>query len=156
MNPILNNIVAAIKGRELSRVDSLLLRWGVLSVLVLLATMAMLLTGAFEWADNAQLTLLCGNPFYLEAEAAQHSALSPAGVFGVCVGITLYLALILLRHGSFVWRAQVGLLSLVAVVLPGLLCVLWDCVFFVSPLVFCVLLTWLLVVCIPFFARIRS
>lgn len=156
MNPILNNIVTALKGRGLSRVDSLLLRWGMLSVLVLLATMAMLLTGAFEWVDNAQLTLLCGNPFYMEAEAAQHSALSPAGMFGVCVGITLYLSLVLLRYSSFVWRAQVVLLALVAVVLPGLLCVLWDCVFFVSPLAFCVLLTWLLVVCMPFFSRIRS
>ncbi|MDO5470559.1 MAG: hypothetical protein Q4F38_04585 [Akkermansia sp.] len=156
MNPILDNIADGMKGKGLTRLDALLLRWGLLSVLVLLCTMVLLLTGAFEWVDMAQLTLLCGSPFYMEAEATQHAALSPAGVFAVCVGVTLYLALVLLRHDSFVQRVQVLVPALLAVAMPGLLCVLWDCVFYVAPLVFCVLLTWLLVVSIPFFSRIRS
>ena len=64
---------------HLTRGDALLLRWVVLCVVVLLATLLMLLTGAFEWVDTVQLKVLCGSPFYLEAEATQYSALSPGG-----------------------------------------------------------------------------
>lgn len=138
------------------RADMLLLRWGVLSVVVLLTTMLLLLSGCFEGADEAQLRLLCGNPFYLEAEATQHMALSPAGMFGWCVAVTLYLSIVLLLRRRFAERLQIALMAAVAVALPGLLCVLWDCVFYVAPLVFCVIFTWALVVTVPFFRRSRS
>ena len=134
----------------------LLLRWGVLSVLVLLVTMLLLLGGYFECVDEVQLRLLCGNPFYLEAEATQHMALSPAGMFGWCVGITLYLSIVLLLRRRFAERVQIALMAAVAVALPGLLSVLWDCVFYVAPLLFCVIFTWVLVVTVPFFRRSRS
>lgn len=139
------------KVRSLSGDDALLLRWVLLSVPVLLATVVMMFTGAFEHADTAQLTLLCGAPFYMEAEATQYSALTPAATFGICVGCTLYLGLVLLRLRAFAERLQVGILAVVAAALPGVLCVLWDCVFYAAPVLFCVLLTWLLVVSVPFF-----
>lgn len=135
----------------LSGDDALLLRWVLLSVPVLLATMVMMFTGAFEGADTAQLTHLCGAPFYLEAEATQYPALTPAATFGLCVGCTLYLGLVLLRLRGFAERLQVCVLALVVAALPGLLCVLWDCVFYAAPVLFCVLLTWLLVVSVPYF-----
>lgn len=138
------------------RADMLLLRWGVLSVVVLLVTMLLLLNGCFECVDEAHLRLLCGNPFYLEAEATQHMALSPAGMFGWCVAVTLYLSIVLLLRRRMAERVQIALMAAVAVTLPGLLCVLWDCVFYVASLLFCVIFTWALVVAIPFFRRSRS
>lgn len=138
------------------RADMLLLRWGVLSVVVLLVAMLLLLTGCFECVDEAQLRLLCGNPFYLEAEATQYMALSPAGMFGWCVAVTLYLSIVLLLRRRLAERVQIALMAAVAVALPGLLCVLWDCVFYVAPLLFCVVFTWVLVVTVPFFRRSRS
>lgn len=139
-----------------NRADMLWLRWAVLSVLVLLAVMLLLLGGYFEVVDDAQLRLLCGNPFYLEAEATQNPALSPVGMFGLCVGVTLYLGIVLLRQRRFAPRTQIVLMAAVAATMPGLLCVLWNCVFYVAPLLFCVLFTWVLVVCVPFFRRSRS
>ncbi len=147
-------IVCRIQG--LSKDDALLLRWALLGAPVLLATMCMMLGGAFEGTDTAQLALLCGRPFYLEAEATQYPALSPAGMFGLCTAVSLYLALVLLRQRSFSHRAQVVLPALVAALLPGVLCVLWDCVFYIAAPVFCILLTWLLVECIPFYRRARA
>lgn len=138
------------------RADMLWLRWAVLSVVVLLAVMLLLLGGYFEGVDDAQLRLLCGTPFYLEAEATQNPALSPVQMFGLCVGVTLYLGIVLLRQRRFVPRTQIALMAAVAAAMPGLLCVLWDCVFYAAPLLFCVIFTWLLVMVIPFFRRSRS
>ncbi|MBR5887824.1 MAG: hypothetical protein IKZ07_06400 [Akkermansia sp.] len=132
------------------------LRWAVLSVVVLLAVMLLMLSGCFEVLDEAQLRMLCGNPFYLEAEATQHPALSQAGMFGWCVGVTLYLGIVLLRQQRFSARTQIAVMAAVAVVMPGLLCVLGDCVFYVAPLLFCVLFTWALVVTVPFFRNSQS
>lgn len=132
------------------------LRWAVLSVVVLLAVMLLMLSGCFEPLDEAQLRMLCGNPFYLEAEATQHSALSRAGMFGWCVGVTMYLGIVLLRQQLFSARTQIAVMAAVAVVMPGLLCVLGDCVFYVAPLLFCVLFTWALVVTVPFFRNSQS
>lgn len=128
----------------------LLLRWVGLSVPVLLVVMVLLLANGLEWADTVQLQLLCGAPFYLDAEATQNVALSPMGAFALCAVVTLYLALVLLREPRVLGRVQVMVPALVAALLPGLLCVLWDCVFYVAPLLVSLLLTWLLS-CIPFF-----
>lgn len=132
------------------------LRWGLLSVSVLLVTMGLMLAGCFEPLNDAQLKLLCGNPFYLEAEGAQCSALGLAGTFGLCIVVTLYLSVVLLRVPGFVGRLQIAFLALVALGLPGLLCVLWDCVFYVAPLLFSVCLMWLLTSVIPFFRAAHS
>lgn len=139
-----------------SKGDALLLRWGVLSVTVLLVAMLLLLSGATEHVDTAQLTLLCGRPFYLEAEATQHPALSPVGMFGLCVAIVLYLSLVLMRIPSMGQRCLLVFMAVVAAALPGVLCVLWDCVFYATLPVFCILLTWLLVECVPFFKHWQS
>lgn len=141
---------------HLTRGDALLLRWVVLCVVVLLATMLMLLTGAFEWVDTVQLKVLCGSPFYLEAEATQYSALSPGAMFALCTAITLYLAVVLLRYPSFIARMQVVVLALMAALMPGLLCVLWDCVFYAAAPVFCIMLSWLLVSCMSLITRKQS
>jgi len=50
-------------------------------------------------------------------------------------------------------RTELTLLALVTLALPGLLCVLWDCVLHTAPLLCCILFTWLLVICIPFFGK---
>ena len=134
-----------------NRLDQLLLRWGVLSIIVLLITMLLLVSDSFEPVNSAQLRLLCGTPFYLEAEATQYSALSPAGMFLLCVGVTLYFSLVLLREPTLSGRTQIAVVAVLASALPGLLCVLWDCVFYAAPLVCCVLLIWLFSVTIPFF-----
>ncbi len=148
-------IVRSDVGKQLhtqrSETDMLWLRWGLLSVAVLLVTMGLMLAGCFEPLDDAQLKLLCGNPFYLEAEGAQCSALGLAGTFGLCIAVTLYLSVVLLRVPSFAGRLQIAFLALVALGLPGMLCVLWDCVFYVAPLLFSVCLLWLLTAIIPFF-----
>ncbi|MBR3926388.1 MAG: hypothetical protein IKJ58_06470 [Akkermansia sp.] len=153
-------IIRADVGKQLhaqrSDTDMLWLRWGLLSVSVLLVTMGLMLAGCFEPINDAQLKLLCGNPFYLEAEAAQCSALGLAGTFGLCIAVTLYLSVVLLRVPGVVGRLQIAFLALVALGLPGMLCVLWDCVFYVAPMLFSVCLVWLLTAVVPFFRSAHS
>lgn len=132
------------------------LRWGLLCFLVLATAMALFLTGSFEQADLTQLRILCGNPFFLEAEAAQVSLLSPAQTYGICILLTFYFSMALLRQRRFGARTQITFLALVAFGLPGLLCVMWGGVLYVAPILFCLSLSWLLVTLIPFFRRSRS
>ncbi|MDO5471897.1 MAG: hypothetical protein Q4F35_01035 [Akkermansia sp.] len=139
----------------MTSLDMLLLRWVGLSVPVLLVVMVLLLTNGLEWADEAQLYLICDAPFYLEAEAAQNVVPGPVGMFALCAIVTLYLSLVLLREPTVVGRLQMVVPALVAALLPGLLCVLWDCVFPVAPLVLCVLLTWGLT-WVPFYNSRKS
>lgn len=150
-----SGLAALLRQSQATRADHLWLRWGLLCLAVLACTMALLLAGLFEGPDVAQLHLLCGNPFFLEAEAAQLSLLSPAATFGLCIPLTFYLGLVLLRQRHFGSRTQITFLAAVAAALPGLLCVLWGSVLYVSPFLFCILACWLLVVLIPFFRRAR-
>lgn len=56
-----------------------------------------------------------------------------------------------LRH-----RMELSLLAVLALIFPGILCVLWDSVLHTSAMVFCIIITCLMVVCIPFFGRKRA
>lgn len=48
---------------QATRTDKLLLRWGILSVVVMGCTMGMLLSGLFNILDEVQLHVLLGRPF---------------------------------------------------------------------------------------------
>lgn len=138
----------------LSPVDWLLLRWLCLSLPVLAGVVLMMGCGWLEPLDREQLLLLGGHPFYIEAEAAQVSLAGPVGTFAFCVLLVLFLGLALLRQGSIAACTQICFLAALAVGLPGLLCVLWGGVLYVSAPLVCVLALWLLM-WIPFFRRMR-
>lgn len=137
----------------LSPVDWLLLRWLCLSLPVLGAVVLMMACGWLEPLDREQLRLLAGHPFYIEAEAAQVSLAGPMGMFSFCVLLVLFLGLVLLRQGSLAACTQICFLAALAVGLPGLLCVLWGGVLYVSAPLVCVLALWILMLAVPFFRR---
>jgi len=137
----------------LSAADWFLLRWICLSVLVLGGVVVLMAGGWLEALDREQLRLLGGHPFYIEAEAAQVSLVEPTGLFALCVVLVLLLGLALLRQERAVARAQIAFLAAVAVGLPGLMCVLWGGVLYVSAPLVCVLALWVLVMSVPFFRR---
>lgn len=57
----------------LPQADKKLLRWVVLCMLVLTGTGTLMMTGGFAAADEWQVELLLGRPFYMEAEDVQVS-----------------------------------------------------------------------------------
>lgn len=126
--------------------DVLLLRWVGLSIAVLAALVGLQACRVFMPLNEWQLVLLAGDPFYLSAQDAQMSLLSPGATFAVCVGITLYLAAVLLRTPEIGRRNHLCLLAAVAIGLPGVMCVLWHGVLYVAQPLMCVLLLWLAVV----------
>lgn len=129
--------------QSMNRTDRLLLRWAGLSFAVLVLIVSLTAAGALEYLEWEQIRFLCGSPFYLGAEEAQISLLGPAGTFALCLAVTLYLALVLLRERRFSGRLQVGILSVVALSLPGILCVLWGGVLNMNAPVICALACWL-------------
>jgi len=147
---------AMLRQARATRGDMLWLRWGALCAIVLAATLALMACGSFAPLDEKQLQLLLGRPFFLEATAAQVTLLSQAETFWLCIPVTLYLALALLLQRRFYARTQIAFMAMAAAALPGLLCVLWDGVLYVSPILFNILATWLLTVAVPFFRRARS
>ena len=69
--------------------------------------------------------------------------LGPAGIFALCLVVTFYLALVLLRERRFAGRLLVSILAVVALALPGILCVLWGGVLNMAAPVICALACWL-------------
>lgn len=126
--------------------DVLLLRWVALSLVVLAALVALQAYRLYAPLDEWQLMLLAGDPFYMPAQDAQVSLLSPAATFSACVCLTLYLGAVLLRQPRMGQRNHVCLLAAVAIALPGMMCVLWHGVLYVAQPLVCVLLLWLLAV----------
>ena len=129
--------------QSMNRTDRLLLRWAGLSFAVLVLIVSLTAAGALEYLEWEQIRFLCGSPFYLGAEEAQISLLGPAGIFSLCLAVTLYLALVLLRERRFAGRLQVGILSAAALALPGILCVLWGGVLNMAAPLICALACWL-------------
>ena len=128
---------------KMNRADHLILRWAGLSFVVLVLIVVLTATGAMEYLEWEQIRFLGGSPFYIGAEEAQVSLLGPAGTFALCMAVTFYLALVLLRERSFAGRMQVGVLAVAALALPGILCVLWGGVLNMNPPVICALACWL-------------
>ena len=126
-----------------NRTDQLLLHWAGLSFAVLVLIVILTATGVLELLEWEQIRLLGGSPFFIGAEEAQINLLGPAGIFLLCLGVTFYLSLVLLRERRFSGRLQVGILAVVALVLPGLLCVLWGGVLNMAAPVICALGCWL-------------
>ena len=129
--------------QQMTRTDHLLLRWALLSFAVLVLIIVLTLLGTMQQLEWEQIRFLGGSPFYIGAEEAQVNLLGPAGIFALCLVVTFYLALVLLRERSFAGRLQVGLLSVVALALPGILCVLWGGVLNMAAPVICALACWL-------------
>ncbi len=127
---------------KLSRADRRLAAWIALSLATLLPVVCLLLSGALSPLNEAQLRLLAGHPFYIDAEAAQVSMLSPIGTFVLCTVLTLWLAAVLLREHRLGRRTQVAFLAALAMALPGLICVLWSGVLYVAAPLACVALLW--------------
>lgn len=134
--------------------DRLLLEWAALSFCVLAAVLGLMLCGVTYELGLQQVRYLAGDPFYMDALEAQVDLLGSGGIFCICVPVTLYLSLLLLREKSIVQRAQYALLALVALVLPGILCVLWHGVLNMSAPCLCVLLTWLAVEARPLLKKL--
>lgn len=128
---------------RMNRTDRLLLRWAGLSFSVLVLMVALSLLGVMQLLEWEQIRFLCGSPFYMGAEEAQVNLLGPGGIFALCLAVTFYLALVLLRENSFAGRLQVGVLAVAALVLPGILCVLWGGVLNMAAPVICALACWL-------------
>lgn len=126
----------------MSRADHLFLRWALITPAALFMVVLLTLCGVTEQLEWEQIRLLGGNPFYIGAEEAQVSLLSPAALFGLCIPVTFYLAIVLLRERHFSGRLQVIVPALAALALPGMLCVLWGGVLSVAPLLTAALTTW--------------
>lgn len=108
-------------------------------------------SGVCNVLELEQIRLLCGHPFYMEAEAAQISFLGQGGIFALCALVTLYVALVMLCVRGWIGRLQVTILAVLALSLPGVLCVLWGGVLNMAAPVACVLLLWLLTTFVPLF-----
>lgn len=129
--------------QQMTRTDHFLLRWALLSFAVLVLIIVLTLLGTMQQLEWEQIRFLGGSPFYIGAEEAQVNLLGPASIFALCLVVTFYLALVLLRERSFAGRLQVGLLAVVALALPGILCVLWGGVLNMAAPVICALACWL-------------
>lgn len=144
MKKALASLLNRLRGpQQMNRTDHLLLRWAGLCLAVLVLIMALTAAGAMQYLEWEQIRFLGGAPFFIGAEEAQISLLGPAGTFGLCLAVTFYLALVLLRERHFAGRLQVGLLATVALALPGVLCVLWGGVLNMNAPVICALACWL-------------
>lgn len=126
--------------------DVLLLRWVTLSISVLAALVALQACRVFEMLDEQQLYILAGHPFYMSAEDAQVTLFSQGSTFAACVAITLYLGAVLLLQQRMSRRNHICLLAAVAVFMPGLMCVLWHGVLYVTQPLVCILLMWVILV----------
>ena len=129
--------------QQMTRTDHFLLRWALLSFAVLVLIIVLTLLGTMQQLEWEQIRFLGGSPFYIGAEEAQVNLLGPAGIFALCLVVTFYLALVLLRERCYAGRLQVGLLAVVALALPGILCVLWGGVLNMAAPVICALACWL-------------
>ena len=129
--------------RKMNRTDHLLLRWAGLSFCVLVLIVVLGLLGVMQQLEWEQIRFLGGSPFYIGAEEAQVHLLGPAGIFALCMAVTFYLSLVLLRERRFAGRLQVSILAVVALALPGILCVLWGGVLNMAAPVICALACWL-------------
>lgn len=136
---------AFLRTDRLTTADFGLLRWALLCIVVLSVVVVLMLSGGLYELELEQVRLLGGSPFFISAEEAQISLLSPAGTFILCVAVTLYLSLAHLREPRFGGRLQMALLSVVALGLPGLLCVLWGGVLNMAAPLICALMCWMLV-----------
>ncbi len=124
--------------------DAFLLRWVSLSIGVLGSVVIMQACRLFRLLDEAQLLILAGHPFYMSAEDAQVTLLSSGWQFAACVGITLYFGAVLMMQRRLGRRSHICLLAAAALALPGLLCVLWHGVLYVSQPLTCIFLLWLI------------
>lgn len=127
---------------KMNRTDHRLLRWAGLSLSVLVLIVILTAAGVMDYLELEQIRFLGGSPFYIGAEEAQISLLGPAGTFALCLAITFYLSLVLLRERRFTGRIQVGVLAVTALALPGILCVLWGGILNMAAPVICVLACW--------------
>ena len=144
MKKALASLLNRLRGpQQMNRTDHLLLRWAGLCLAVLVLIVALTAAGAMQYLEWEQIRFLGGATFFIGAEEAQISLLGPAGTFGLCLAVTFYLALVLLRERHFAGRLQVGLLATVALALPGVLCVLWGGVLNMNAPVICALACWL-------------
>ncbi len=128
------------------RADHRLAVWMLLSLATLLPVVLLWLGGELQLLEELQLRMLAGHPFYIGAEEAQLSLLSPVHTFILCALLTLWLAAVLVREHRYGRRSQVAFLAAMAMALPGLICVLWEGVLYVAAPLTCVALLWLYMV----------
>lgn len=131
------------ESQQMNRTDHLLMRWAGLSLFTLVLTVSLTAAGVMQYLEWEQIRFLGGSPFFIGAEEAQINLLGPAGIFGLCLAVTFYLALVFLRERHFSGRLQVFLLALVALALPGMLCVLWGGIMNMSAPLICTLTCWI-------------
>ncbi len=133
------------RGR-MGRGDRCLLLWILLCFTTLLTVVVLMLNGALSVLEQWQLHVLQSVPFRLSAQEAQTLFLTPLQSFCICLLLTLYFAAVLLMEERLWRRTQVALLALLAVTLPGFICVLWGGVLPVAAPVCTIFLLWLLTV----------
>ena len=144
MKKALSALLSRLRGlQQMNRTDHLLLRWAGLSFCVLVLVVILSLLGVMQYLEWEQIRFLGGSPFYIGAEEAQINLLGPAGIFALCMVVTFYLALVLLRERRFAGRLLVSILAVVALALPGILCVLWGGVLNMAAPVICAMACWL-------------
>lgn len=144
MKNALSSLLNRLRGpQQMNRTDHLLLHWAGLSLVVLVLVVVLTAAGTMQYLEWEQIRFLGGAPFFIGAEEVQVTLLGPAGTFGLCLAVTFYLSLVLLRERHFTGRLQMGLLALVALALPGILCVLWGGILNMNAPVICALACWL-------------
>lgn len=111
------------------------------------------LCGAVDSLSSWQRSLLAGHPFYLSADEAHTTLLSPAATWAACAALTLYLSAVLLREPRLGRRSYLCLLAAVATQLPGCMCVLWHGVLYTALPLLCIALLWLATVPAALLAR---
>lgn len=140
---LLNRLQRMRSPQQMTRTDHLLLHWAGLSFCVLALVVFLTANGTMQYLEWEQIRFLGGAPFYIGAEEAQVNLLGPAGIFGLCLAVTFYLALVLLRERRFTGRLQIGLLAACVLALPGILCVLWGGILNMASPLIAALACWL-------------
>lgn len=157
MKKHLTSLLTRLRERAgMNRTDHFLLSWAGLSFAVLVLLVVLTACGLMQYLEWEQIRFLGGAPFFIGAEEAQINLLGPAGIFSLCLLVTFYLSLVLLREQSFCGRLQISLLALTALALPGILCVLWGGVLNMNAPVICALTCWLGAEALHFYRRHRA
>ncbi len=113
-----------------------------LAALALLATYGLSMTGFYYEAELALVEFFANHPFYMTAEEAQHSMLSPESTAWFCVGVACYACAIFLQEHRLGMQFGILLLSLIVLVVASCCAVFWGGILNVCPVVVCLVFSF--------------
>ncbi len=101
-------------------------------------------SGLFFEAELWQVQMLASHPFYMSAQEAQISLLSPASTCWICALLAPYASLVLLREKGFARQCLMVFLALLVMVVASLSAVFVGGVLNLMEPMCCLLMTWAL------------